>query len=75
MSASPDLAVAVQGLDIIVTMPGTGFGVTYRKEKDLPLLMSTDPMRVDPDPPRLKFLAQAWKAAHNKARDLGWLNS
>jgi hypothetical protein len=49
--------------------------VTYRKEKDLPLLMSTDPMRVDPDPPRLKFLAQAWKAAHNKARDLGWLNS
>ncbi len=55
--------------------PARVLGVTYRKEKDLPLLMSTDPMRVDPDPPRLTFLAQAWKAAHNKARDLGWLNS
>jgi len=30
-------------------------------------------MRGDPDAKALKFLTEAWKAAHAKAKALGWL--
>jgi hypothetical protein len=32
-------------------------------------------MREDPDPERVRFLVSAWKAAHAKAQQLGWLKS
>jgi hypothetical protein len=34
-----------------------------------------DSMREDPDPERARFLVSAWKAAHAKAQQLGWLRS
>jgi hypothetical protein len=76
VDASPDLSVKViNDRDIVVTMPGSGFEVTYRKDGTFPMLMATDMMREDPDPKRLTFLVRAWKATHQKAKALGWLNS
>jgi hypothetical protein len=68
-----DLAVEVKGPDIIVSSPGRGYCIIYRRVRDEPLLMALEPMRYDPDAEEAKFLAQAWKAAHAKAKELGWL--
>jgi hypothetical protein len=64
--------------DIVVSHPDTGFSVTYRKDGDAPMLVAIDGIdEVDrfPDPERLNFLAKAWKAAYQKARAVGWLDS
>jgi hypothetical protein len=61
--------------DIVVTMPETGFAVTYRKDGNFPMLVATDILRDGLGPTRLSFLAEAWQAAYNKARTLGWLRS
>lgn len=61
--------------DIVVTMPQTGFEVTYRKDGNFPMLVATDTLRDGLGPTRLSFLAQAWQAAYNTARALGWLRS
>jgi hypothetical protein len=61
--------------DIVVTMPEMGFAVTYRKDGNFPMLVATDILRDGLGPTRLNFLAQAWKAAYNKARALGWLRT
>lgn len=59
--------------DIIVTMPGTNFHVTYRKGPDAGLIAS-DFMSDDRDAPisRAEFLAMALRIANAKARELGW---
>jgi hypothetical protein len=69
-----DVHVQLWGTDIIVTMPGTGFSVTYQKLADAPRL-SSDYVRDDRDASitRAEFLARAWKAANDKARELGWI--
>ena len=61
--------------DIVVSHPESGFSVTYRKDGDAPLLFAIDGIDRSDDPPKVKFWARAWKAAHQKARDVGWLNS
>jgi len=72
----PDLRVLVvlDGDSIVVTMPGTSYSVTYRKLHDSPLLVASD-IRDDQDSPISKytFRAQAWIAANDKARELGWI--
>ena len=68
-----DLSVEVRGSDIHVTKPGTGLCMTYRRELNAPELIATCSMRCDPDAQTLQFLAEAWKAAHAKAKALGWL--
>jgi hypothetical protein len=68
-----DLAVEVKGADIIVRSPGTGYSIIYRRVRDEPVLMAIEPMRYDPDEEEARFLAQAWKAALIKAKELGWL--
>ena len=72
----PDLRVLVvlDGDTIVVTMPGTSYSVTYSKLHDSPLLVASD-IRDDPDSPISKytFRAQAWIAANDKARELGWI--
>jgi hypothetical protein len=76
MSESLDLSVEVHGRDILVAMPGTEFAVTYRKQDGLPLLVAIDAFtRADSNPPKIKFLVGAWRAAHSKAKNIGWLNS
>ena len=71
----PDLRVLVvlDGDTIVVTMPGTSYSVTYRKLHDS-MLVASD-MRDDPHSPISKhtFRAQAWIAANDKARELGWI--
>src|SRR5262245_38556606 len=37
------------------------------------MLVLMDSMRMDPDPERARFLVSAWRAAHAKAQQLGWL--
>lgn len=72
MSESADLTVQVMhNRDIIVGMPGRGFEVTYRRDGNL--LVADDIFREDINPPKLRFLTDAWKAAYSKARQLGWL--
>ena len=68
-----DLVVEVKGADIVVRSPETGYCIVYRRVRDEPLLMALEPMRYDPDAEEARFLAQAWKAAHAKAKELGWL--
>ena len=68
-----DLSVEVRGSDMIVTKPGTGLSVTYRRDRNAPTLVATCSMRCDPDARTLEFLADAWKAAYAKAKALGWL--
>ena len=63
--------------DIIVSQPKSGLSVTYRKDGDAPMLLAVAGIdEVDRfDPERLNFLVKAWKAAHQKARAIGWLRS
>lgn len=72
-SKMADLSVEVRHLDIVVTQPGTGHWVTYRRELNSPLLQAVCSMRSDPDLETLRFLAEASKAAYAKASALGWL--
>ena len=75
MSDTSDLTVHVlDDRDIVVVMAGTGFEVTYRKDSKLPMLVATDHLRGRVTSSKAKFLAQAWKAAYQKAKTLGWLN-
>ena len=68
-----DVRVSVVNDAIVVTMPGTSYSVTYRK-RDEPWLIASD-IRDDKNSPISKFAfrAQAWTAANNKARELGWI--
>jgi hypothetical protein len=76
MSDLADVNVQVShDRDLVVTRPGTGEQATYRKDGASPVLVLTDSMREDPDPERVRFLVSAWKAAHAKAQQLGWLKS
>jgi hypothetical protein len=70
------VVVEVRGAEIEVTLPGTIYSVTYYKSsmgsyltaKSLPI--SDDPNGVMTSG---EFLAQAWKRANAKARELGWI--
>jgi hypothetical protein len=61
--------------DIVVSHPELGFSVTYRKDGDAPMLFAINGIERSDDPQKVKFWAQAWKAAHQKARAAGWLKS
>ena len=73
----PELKVRLVDDEIVVTLPGTSYFVTYYKMIGSPGLLAkriadTD----DPRIPRMRvseFLAKAWKLANDKARELGWL--
>ena len=76
MESNNDLRVLVvlEADTIVVTMPGTGYSVSYRKLHNIPWLVVSD-SRDDPDSPISKFTfrARAWVAANDKARELGWI--
>ena len=71
---SPVLRVQVVDNNIVVTLPGYSYAVTYYKpEGSSGLLMKYDATRNDL---RLQITAaefQAWKLANAKARELGWI--
>ena len=76
-AADVNLSVEVQGDDIVVTLPGTSYVVTYYRAAAFPqqLLTKSHSGREDEDAPmtQAEFHARAWKAASHKARALGWI--
>jgi hypothetical protein len=76
MTDNHGLNVEVQGEEIVITLPGTSFKVAYHKPADKPGLMTTSRSgRWEKGTPmtQAEFYARAWKAAHDKARELGWI--
>ena len=77
MAGKVSLSVEVQGDDIVVTLPGTSYVVTYYRATAFPqqLLTKSHSGREDQDAPmtQAEFHARAWKAAKAKARELGWI--
>ena len=77
MKDKRDLHVEVQGDDIVVSLPGTSYVVTYYRATAFPqqLLTKSHSGRQDQDAPmtQAEFHARAWKAANDKARELGWI--
>jgi hypothetical protein len=61
--------------EIIVTLPGTSYSVTYYKRPNSPQLLAR--RIANEDDPRVpgtlsEFLARAWRIANDKARELDW---
>ena len=74
--AAHDLHVEVEGGDIMVTLPGTSYAVTYYKLANSPQLHGRHlPDQVDRRSPisQAAFVGKAWKLANAKARELGWI--
>ena len=72
----PKLGIQVSGNEIIITLLGTSYSVTYFKRGGSPGLFAKD--IANEDDPRVpmtsaEFLAKAWKLANDKARELGWI--
>jgi hypothetical protein len=65
----------IGGRDIVVSNPESGLSTIYRKHGLAPLLVAVDGIDGSSESSKVKFWAQAWKAAHHKARTLGWLGS
>ena len=76
-AADVNLSVKVQGDEIVVTLPGTSYVVTYYRAAAFPqqLLTKCHSGREDEGAPmtQAEFHARAWKAARHKARALGWI--
>jgi hypothetical protein len=76
-SSRPKISVEVSGSEIIVRMPGTSFNIVYEKTDDNQLMASSFSGRKDLDEARKisfpKFLALAWIAANEKAKEIGWI--
>jgi hypothetical protein len=71
-----ELRVQVVDDEIIVIRPGSIYSVTYYKPPNSPQLLAK--RIADHDDLRFpmtaaEFLAQAWKLANDKARELGWI--
>ena len=76
LNATSQLRVAVSDDEIIVTLPGYFYSVTYYKPQSSPGLLaknmtSENDLRIAMT--AAEFLAQAWKLANNRARELGWV--
>ena len=53
--------------EIIVSLPGTSYGVTYYKPASSPQLLARTELT------QAEFLATAWRLANDKARELRWI--
>jgi hypothetical protein len=74
--SEPQLRVQVVDDEIIVSLPGYSYSVTYYKPANQPQLIAR--RIADRDDLRIKmklseFLAKAWRLANDTARDLGWI--
>jgi hypothetical protein len=76
MKFDPKLDVQVAGDSIIITLLGTIYSVTYFNRRGSPgLLAKHIPNKDDPHVSMTcpDFLASAWRAANDRARELGWV--
>jgi hypothetical protein len=74
--AAGDLHVEVEGGEVMVTLPGTSYAVTYYKPANSQQLQGKHfPVEVDQRSPisQAAFVGKAWKLANHKARELGWI--
>jgi hypothetical protein len=73
-AATGEISVEVVGSEIVVTKLGTTFLLAYRKSAEEPRLVLRR-SRIPPttDSLRSAFRAQAWRAANDKAREVGWI--
>jgi hypothetical protein len=73
----PNLTVEVSGADLVVTLPGTGCRIAYTKSEDNKLIASSFSASRVPEEKRKitfpQFLALAWRAANDKAKEIGWI--
>ena len=76
-AADVNLSVKVQGDEVVVTLPGTSYVVTYYRAAAFPqqLLTKSHSGREDKNTPiaQAEFHTRAWKAANANARKLGWI--
>ena len=76
MGSMDDVQLEVVDDEIVVSLPGSHYSVTYYKPEKVPqLLAKRISDRDDPRAPMTvaEFLAKAWKLANAKARELGWI--
>jgi hypothetical protein len=76
MAESVKISVEVVDDEIIVTLPGSHYSVTYYKPENATHLLAKN--ITDRDDLRIpmtaaEFLAKAWKLVNEKARELGWI--
>ena len=69
------LRIDVVDDEIVVTLPGTSYSVTYYKLPNSPQLLAK--RIANQDDPRVpmrlsEFLARAWRIGNDKAREMGW---
>ena len=72
----PQLRVQVINDEIVVTLPGYHYAVTYSKPSRGRVLIARNSPTTDDLRTAMKkseFLAKAGKLANAKARDLGWI--
>jgi len=75
----PDLThfqIEVWDDEIIVSLPGTSYAVTYYKPAHSPQLLAKDFPYDDDRRTELtqaEFLARTWRLANDKARELRWI--
>ena len=75
MGREVELAVVLDGDEIVITKPGTLLLLAYRKSVDEPRLVLTRSSitRTRSTTAIIEFRAQAFQAAVAKARELGWI--
>jgi hypothetical protein len=76
MNPEPKVRVQVVDDELIVTLPGSFYSVTYYKlPRSRQLLAKRFPMKDDPRVAMTvsEFLIRAWRAANDKAREIGWI--
>ncbi len=74
--ATYTLHIGVHGGEIVVTLPGSIYSVTYCKSPKGPHLFAKSlPTEYDRHAvmTSAEFLAEAWKLANDTARELGWI--
>jgi hypothetical protein len=76
MPSLADILLAVVDDEILVSLPGTIYSVIYYKPANSPQLLAKNLPYKDDARTELKqaeFLANAWRLANDKARELGWV--
>ena len=75
-ASKPGMKLDVRDDEIIVTLPGTSYSVTYYKPANSPQLLAKNLSMEDDRRSEMTlsdFLARAWTLANEKARSLGWI--
>jgi hypothetical protein len=70
------LVIEVIGGNIRVSLAGSNYAVTYHKPRHSPQLLARSlPVNEDCNASMTQgeFLAIAWRAANDKAREMGWI--